>query len=220
MPWTSPSAPSCPATGTDVVMEPSSFVVVVVALGLLSTVSVPLSTTGVAAGRAACATAACTCALDSNCRVSRVSKRREWTCFMPAPPALADRSDPCHRGTRTHRFHRTAAYADLSDFAGGMRAARPGIAVNQGVSRWPRASKTEVKIPCTLRRGNRHSSRQGEVARRPLLEPELSMPERVAWLNLLPGHCPFHPALCNSAGAEGNVDSLRCGKTEIGAVED
>ena len=146
-----PQRPSCPATGTDVVMEPSSFVVVVVALGLLSTVSVPLSTTGVAGGRAACATAICTCALDSNCRASRVSKRREWTCFMPAPPALVGRSDPCHRGTRTHRFYRTAAYADLCDSAGGMKP-RPGIAVNQGVSRWPRASKTEVKIPCTLRR--------------------------------------------------------------------
>ena len=38
---------------------------VVAALGLLSTVSVPLSTTGVVAGRAACATAACACASDS-----------------------------------------------------------------------------------------------------------------------------------------------------------
>src|SRR5271165_2801989 len=133
MPWTSPSAPSCPATGTDVVMEPSSFVVVVVALGLLSTLSVPLSTTGVAGGRKACATATCTCALDSNCRASRVSKRREWTCFMPAPPALVGRSDPCHRGMRTHRFYRMTDYADLSDFAVRMRAARPGIAVSQGV---------------------------------------------------------------------------------------
>src|SRR5271157_5836729 len=88
-------------------MEPSSFWVVVVALGLLSTVSVPLSTTGVAAGRAACATAACTCALDSNCRASRASKRREWTCFMTAPPALVDRPDPSHRGN--------ANSPDLSD---------------------------------------------------------------------------------------------------------
>ena len=48
----------------------------------------------------------------------------------------------------------------------------------------------------------------------------LSLPERVAWLNLLPGHCLFHPDSCHSAGAEGNVDSLRCGKTEIGVVKD
>ena len=32
------------------------------------------------------------------------------------------RSDPFPRGTRTHRFYRTAAYADLCDSAGGMRA--------------------------------------------------------------------------------------------------
>src|SRR5271166_2063288 len=116
MPWTSPSAPSCPATGTDVVMEPSSFWVVVVALGLLSTVRVPLNTTGVAAGRAACATAACTCALDSNCRASSASKRREWTRFMPAPPVLVDRSDPCNRGTRTYPFYRMATCADFCDY--------------------------------------------------------------------------------------------------------
>src|SRR5208337_2097678 len=130
MPWTCPSVPSCPATGTDVVMKPSAFLIVEDASGLLSTVSVPLSTNGGAAARAACATA--TCVIDSNCRASRVSKRREWTCVIPTPPALVNRSDPSHCGAQAYRLYRTAACADLSDFTDGMGGARTGIALNRG----------------------------------------------------------------------------------------
>src|SRR5271157_2030987 len=122
MPWTCPSVPSCPATGTDVVMRPSAFLIVEDASGLLSTVSVPLSTNGGAAARAACATA--TCVIDSNCRASRVSKRREWTCVIPAPPALVNRSDPSHCGARAYRIVSDGRLCRLERFCGwdGRRA--------------------------------------------------------------------------------------------------
>ena len=78
---------------------------------------------------------------------------------MPAPPALVNRSDPSHCGARAYRLYRTAACADLSDFADGMGGAngnrgkpRPawGFGRNRLVTRLSKAGFSKMPVSSML----------------------------------------------------------------------